>query len=114
MSEATRALHLTDRQIRILCEGMKLVKVNPASVDEHATAERLLQHFESMLGAEADAALQEIQRPVASDALPVTKAQLLERVRMLSDEMDANDEENRAMQAEIDGLYAQIDAMEGE
>ena len=72
----------------------------------------MLQHFYSVLGAEVEA-LQEIHRPVVGDALPVTKTQLLERVRLLSDEMGANDEENRAMQAEIDGLYAQIDAMEG-
>jgi len=111
MSLVTRALHLTDRQIRILCEGMKLLKVNPASLDEHATAERLLQHFESVLAAKVDAAFQEPQPPVAGDAAPATKAQLLDRVSMLSDEMDANDEENRAMQSEIDGLYAQIDAM---
>jgi len=114
MSEATRALHLTDRQIRILCEGMKLVKGNSASPDEHATAERLLQHFELLLEADADAVQVEATREASGAPAPTTKAQLLERVRILSDEMDANDEENRAMQAEIDGLYAQIDAMEDE
>lgn len=40
-----------------------------------------------------------------------TKEELEERIRLLSDEMDANEEENRAMQAEIDALYAKIDAM---
>jgi uncharacterized protein (DUF2267 family) len=40
----------------------------------------------------------------------VTKQEMLDRVRVLSDEMDGNDDENRAMQAEIDALYAKIDA----
>jgi len=40
-----------------------------------------------------------------------TKEEMQERIRVLSDEMDANDEENRAMQAEIDVLYAKIDAL---
>jgi len=40
-----------------------------------------------------------------------TKEEMQERIRLLSDEMDANDEENRAMQAEIDALYAKIDAL---
>lgn len=40
-----------------------------------------------------------------------TKEEMEERIRVLSDEMDANDEENRAMQAEIDALYAKIDAL---
>lgn len=112
MSEATKALNLNDRQIRILCEGMKLVKGNPASLAEHATAERLLQHFELLLEADVDAVPVEATREASGEPAPATKEQLLERVRLLSDEMDANEEENRAMQSEIDGLYAQIDAME--
>ncbi|HDR9034270.1 TPA: hypothetical protein QDB07_001739 [Burkholderia vietnamiensis] len=41
----------------------------------------------------------------------MTKEQVLARISVLSDEMDANEEENRTMQAEIDGLYARLDAM---
>lgn len=41
----------------------------------------------------------------------MTKEEILARVRMLSDEMDANDEENRQMQDEINSLYARLDAM---
>ena len=42
--------------------------------------------------------------------MALTKDQMLARIRFLSDEMDARDEENRLMQEEIDVLYAQIDA----
>lgn len=41
----------------------------------------------------------------------MTKEQMKTRINLLSDEMDANEEENRAMQAEIDSLYERIDAM---
>lgn len=41
----------------------------------------------------------------------VTKEEMEARISLLSDEVDANDEENRAMQAEIDALYAKIDAL---
>ncbi|MBN3744810.1 hypothetical protein G3N96_05085 [Burkholderia sp. Se-20373] len=41
----------------------------------------------------------------------MTQEQILARISVLSDEMDANEEENRTMQAEIDGLYARLDAM---
>ncbi|WP_155754055.1 hypothetical protein [Burkholderia vietnamiensis] len=41
----------------------------------------------------------------------LSKEQMLTRISVLSDEMDANEEENRTMQAEIDGLYARLDAM---
>jgi hypothetical protein len=44
--------------------------------------------------------------------VPTTKEQMLARVSVLSDEMDANDEENRMMQAEIDALYAKIDNLD--
>ncbi|WP_166721897.1 hypothetical protein [Burkholderia sp. Tr-862] len=40
----------------------------------------------------------------------MTKEQMLARISVLSDEMDANEEENRMMQAEIDDLYARLDA----
>ena len=48
-----------------------------------------------------------------TNAAPIlaTKEEMEERIRVLSDEMDANDEENRSMQAEIDSLYAKIDAL---
>lgn len=42
--------------------------------------------------------------------LTATKDEMLARISLLSAEMDANDEENMAMQAEIDELYAKIDA----
>lgn len=41
----------------------------------------------------------------------MTKDEMLARISVLSDEMDANDEENRTMQAEIDDLYARLDAV---
>lgn len=41
----------------------------------------------------------------------MTKEQMQDRINLLSDEIDANEEENRTMQAEIDSLYARIDAM---
>lgn len=40
----------------------------------------------------------------------LTKQQMLDRVAVLSDEIDANEEENRKMQEEITTLYASIDA----
>lgn len=46
MSEPTFATHLTQRQIRIVCEGLALVLRNPASAPEAATAERLVRYFE--------------------------------------------------------------------
>lgn len=42
---------------------------------------------------------------------PMSKQQMQARIRVLSDEMDANDEENRQYQSEIDALYKQIDAL---
>ena len=44
-------------------------------------------------------------------ARPQTKQQMLDRVHLLSDEMDSNEEENRIMQDEIILLYAKIDAL---
>jgi len=41
----------------------------------------------------------------------MTIEQLNARADLLSSEMDANDEENRAYQSEIDKIYARIDAM---
>ena len=40
-----------------------------------------------------------------------TKEQMEARISVLSDEIDANDEENRMMQSEIDDLYKRIDAL---
>lgn len=42
---------------------------------------------------------------------PLTKQQMLERINLLSSEIDANEEENRYMQNEINSLYARIDAL---
>lgn len=39
-----------------------------------------------------------------------TKQQMLDRVAVLSGEIEANEEENRNMQEEITSLYASIDA----
>jgi hypothetical protein len=56
---------------------------------------------------------EQLRRPVAasSTAPTMTEAQMHARIKVLSAEMDANDEKNRVMQAEIDTLYAQIDAI---
>lgn len=40
----------------------------------------------------------------------MTKQQMLDRVAVLSGEIDANEEENRVMQDEINALYAKLDA----
>lgn len=42
---------------------------------------------------------------------PMTKEQMEARISVLSDEIDANEEENRAMNDEIERLYKQIDAL---
>jgi hypothetical protein len=42
----------------------------------------------------------------------MTKEQMLARIKLLSGEIDANEDENRQMQAEIDSLYARIDALQ--
>lgn len=42
----------------------------------------------------------------------MTKKEMQERINLLSEEIDANEEENRFMQQEIDELYSKIDAME--
>jgi hypothetical protein len=41
----------------------------------------------------------------------MTSEQLAERANVLVPEMDANDDENRVMQAELDSIYAKIDAL---
>ncbi len=41
----------------------------------------------------------------------MTELGMHDRIKSLSDEMDANDEENREMQCEIDALYVKIDAV---
>jgi len=47
----------------------------------------------------------------AGQQTPLTKQQMLERINLLSSEIDENEEENRFMQTEIDVLYARIDAL---
>lgn len=42
----------------------------------------------------------------------MTVAEIDARISVLSDEMDANEEENRMIQREIDELYKQRDALE--
>jgi hypothetical protein len=44
-------------------------------------------------------------------SVEMTEEEMRSRISMLAEEMDANDEENRFNQAEIDSLYAKIDAM---
>ncbi|RQR11330.1 hypothetical protein DF026_17155 [Burkholderia stagnalis] len=44
----------------------------------------------------------------------MTIAQLNERANLLASEMDANDEENRVYQSEIDKIYARIDALKSD
>jgi hypothetical protein len=41
----------------------------------------------------------------------LTKQEMLDRIALLSGEMDANEEENKMMQDEITSLYAKIDAL---
>lgn len=41
----------------------------------------------------------------------LTKEQMEERINLLSSEIDANEEENRVMQAEITALYQKLDAL---
>ncbi|MDO8728530.1 MAG: hypothetical protein Q7K26_01415 [bacterium] len=52
--------------------------------------------------------------PIASSSSSLapkpTKQEMLDRISVLSDEMDANDQENMMMQEEINSLYAKIDA----
>jgi hypothetical protein len=42
----------------------------------------------------------------------MTKNEIEARIEVLADEMDANEEENRMMQREIDILYEQMSQME--
>ncbi|MCP1515580.1 hypothetical protein [Pseudomonas rhodesiae] len=48
---------------------------------------------------------------IHESASDMTKDQMLSKISQLSDEIDANEDENRAMQEQIDQLYARIDAM---
>jgi hypothetical protein len=41
----------------------------------------------------------------------MTREQLTERANALESEIEANEEETRAMQTELDGVYARIDAL---
>jgi hypothetical protein len=53
------------------------------------------------------------QQPLATHCggQSMTKQAIEDRIRILSSEMDANEEENRQMQEEIDALYARIDTL---
>lgn len=44
----------------------------------------------------------------------MTKEQILAQINTLSDDIDANEEENRIMQDKIEGLYLQLDKLEGQ
>ncbi|WP_343028235.1 hypothetical protein [Massilia sp. MP_M2] len=52
-----------------------------------------------------------IETVAITEKKPMTKAEMQARIELLSDEMNHNDEENRDMQSEIDGLYKKIDAL---
>jgi pyrroloquinoline quinone (PQQ) biosynthesis protein C len=41
----------------------------------------------------------------------MTKEEIQARIDVLCDEMDANEEENRTMQSEVDQLYKMLDKM---
>lgn len=41
----------------------------------------------------------------------MTKEQIKDRINLLSSEIDANEDENKVMQAEITALYQKIDAL---
>ncbi len=42
---------------------------------------------------------------------PRTRKDVKERISLVSDEMDANEEENRCMQSEIDKLYEELETL---
>ncbi len=48
---------------------------------------------------------------IGQHADTMTKEQMEARISLLSDEIDANEEENRAMNDEIESLYKRIDAL---
>lgn len=48
---------------------------------------------------------------ISQNSEAMTKEQMEARISVLSEEIDANDEENRLMQSEIDDLYKRIDAL---
>lgn len=60
--------------------------------------------------AQCERDLEEAKRTEKAPAPEMTAQQMQDRIKLLAGEMDANDEENRAMQSEIDTLYAKIDA----
>lgn len=59
---------------------------------------------------QAAIAAQMRQANIAGVKPELTKQQMLDRVAVLSSEIDANEEENRKMQEEITTLYASINA----
>nr|WP_192963408.1 hypothetical protein [Pseudomonas fluorescens]CEK42233.1 hypothetical protein PQBR57_0280 [Pseudomonas fluorescens SBW25] len=66
--------------------------------------------LDRLLGFDAPAAL-ENDMSIHEGASNMTKEKMLSNISQLSDEIDANEEENRAMQEQINKLYARIDAM---
>lgn len=46
-----------------------------------------------------------------SDETLSSKEQIQERIKLLSSELEANEEENRVMQAEITALYQKLDML---
>ena len=69
----------------------------------------LLSHVTPITAAEAELGAKQ-QEERANASAEMTDEQMLTRINLLSSEMDANDEENREMQKEINSLYAKIDA----
>lgn len=58
----------------------------------------------------AEADTQAVLAQQVSEAA-AAKQKMQDRINLLSSEIDANDEENRVMQAEITALYQKIDAL---
>lgn len=100
-------LRLRDQTIR-LCDACmaELPGVLQPGFDEVRKVEQPLLCLIDEMSSWPSPALREVARKGE-----MTRAEMEARIQVLSDEMDANDEENRAMQDEIDALYKKIDAM---
>jgi hypothetical protein len=74
------------------------------------SADKVAGLMNSEIASSASAAPVETVQATAAKR-PMTKAEMQARISLLSDEMDHNEEENRDMQSEINGLYKKIDAL---
>ncbi|MCA7889979.1 hypothetical protein LGM58_43175 [Burkholderia contaminans] len=97
----------TNVQAVIFTESPDLGAIIAARLNEPTTAERAgLPPNPPFLDGDHDLVSEGAGLGVES----MTIEQLNERANLLASEMDANDEENRAYQREIDKIYARIDA----